>query len=156
MTYHPFRLQPRNQSRFRTLPSPTIFIKESTNHSNQEPIGRTRLDEFHKEKFWFEDPSALFSSLAILPSQYMTDAQRFNAMTRLILVIAILLFFIPVASWILFLICGVILLFLIYSLTSMRQRSQRIEPKIENYRCLVHEVIERPKQNRRKFSLIPR
>lgn len=103
-------------------------------------------------KFWIEDPTVLLRNFAIIPNAQMTEAERFNAMTRLILIIALILFFIPVASWLVFLLCGVILLAVLYSATRTS--------KIENYRCeFRHKIPSHPQsqeKKRRKFSLRPR
>ena len=45
-------------------------------------------------KFWTQDPTVLFRNFAIVPNAKMTEAERFNAMTRLILIIALILFFV--------------------------------------------------------------
>lgn len=166
MTSRLYRLQPSNRSRHR---GSRILLGSSC------AVGKTRLDEQSelinrlavpsvpsvpsgqdrrdREKFWVEDPLSLFRSLAIIPRPEMTDAQRFNAMTRLILIIAILLFFIPIASWIVFLLCGLILLFLVYSVT---RRSRPSHVKIENYRCLARSSDIKEGRKKPKFSLISR
>lgn len=166
MTSRLYRLQPSNRSRHR---GSRILL------GSRCAVGKTRLDEQSelinrlavpsgpsvpsgqdrrdREKFWVEDPLSLFRSLAIIPRPEMTDAQRFNAMTRLILIIAILLFFIPIASWIVFLLCGLILLFLVYSVT---RRSRPSHVKIENYRCLARSSDIKEGRKKPKFSLISR
>ena len=44
------------------------------------------------EKFWLEDPAALFSSFSILPQDGMTQNQKLNALTRLSLILSLILF----------------------------------------------------------------
>lgn len=82
------------------------------------------------DKCWFEDPLSIFTSMTIVPSCGMTDAQRINAITRLIIVIAVVLFFIPLASWWIFLILGLILVGLIFWSTKVKTPTV-----VENYRC---------------------
>jgi hypothetical protein len=81
------------------------------------------------EKCWLEDPSSIFSSSNVMPNHSMNDAQRINAITRLIVLIAAFLFFIPIASWWKFLILGILLVLVIY------WTGKRSKGLVENYRC---------------------
>jgi hypothetical protein len=81
-----------------------------------------------REKFWLEDPSALFQQLTIIPNCGMTEAERLNAMTRLILVITLILYLLHFGSWLLFLILGLLLVIFLYYIN---KRSGRID----HYRC---------------------
>ena len=83
------------------------------------------------EKFWLQDWSVLFRNYTILPECGMQNAERLNAMTRLIFVIAIILAIIGVGSWLLFLILGLVLVVILWY--SCERKS-----KIENYRCRSH------------------
>ena len=128
-----FRLRPRNRPRLSKATSRAAERLEKTQtdggssgRPNTSSKHRRRLDEHgtqkqYQEPFWIQDPRVLCTSFVLLPSPVMTEAQRFNAMTRLILIITIFLFFIPLASWILFLICGIILLVILYSLRPSEQ-----------------------------------
>ena len=141
----------RKSSKDNPSPEP-IGISRSVNNSN--PTGPPGPPGNRSPpKFWVQDPTILFRNFAIVPNARMTEAERFNAMTRLILIIALILFFIPVASWLVFLLCGAILLAVLYSAT----RSS----KIENYRYEIHPKTHPPREEscqkkRRKFSLRPR
>lgn len=172
-----FRLRPRNRPRLSKATSRAAERLEKTQtdggssgRPNTSSKHRRRLDEHgtqkqYQEPFWIQDPRVLCTSFVLLPSPVMTEAQRFNAMTRLILIITIFLFFIPLASWILFLICGIILLVILYSLRSLRTTSSR--PKIDNYYCSFRNSsharqvssipsAQRSEEKRRKFSLVSR
>lgn len=93
----------------------------------------------NNEKFWLESPNSLYSKLSIFPHCGMTDCERLNAMTRLIVVIAVILFFIPLASWWLFLILGILLILGLYYI------SRTPKPNIiENYRCRYRQRRKRP------------
>ena len=59
-------------------------------------------------KFWIEDPSVLFQTLDIIPNQDMTEAERLNAMTRVVIIITAILFIIKFPLWWIFLIIGII------------------------------------------------
>lgn len=67
------------------------------------------------ETYWFKRPSELFRS-SIAPSTTMTNPQRLNALTRLIIVITIILLIVwPYdGHWWRFLICGLIIVFILY------------------------------------------
>lgn len=91
------------------------------------------------ERFWLEEPASLFKRLSLLPHCGMTDCERLNAMTRLIIVIAVILFIIPLASWWLFLILGIILIVGLYYM------SRTPKPNIiENYRCRYRQRHKKP------------
>lgn len=157
-----FRLRPRNRRSpseekvsFSPTPSSGLDVDNDVFFQPNDPSRRDdrknrRMDEDAttipadkgrgREPFWIQDPRALCMSFTILPSPEMTEAQRFNTMTRLILIITIFLFFIPLASWIIFLVCGIILLVIIYSLSSPR-------PKIDNYYCRFRKSAHKSQAN---------
>jgi hypothetical protein len=66
-------------------------------------------------EFWIKQPSELLS-LNLLPSSDMTDEQRLNSLTRLILVITAILFVVYYGTqyWWKFLLCGLGIVFLLY------------------------------------------
>ena len=105
------------------------------------------------EKFWLEDPTWLIRSLQIFPREGMYEAQRLNALTRLVIVIAIILIFVPLASWIIFLISGLVLIVILYWLS--RRNESDIEPEPsgirENYLCKDYFSV---KSNRRVYTSI--
>ncbi len=66
------------------------------------------------EKFWLENLSDLFRQVTILPNAEMTEEERLNAMTRLVIIISIVLLLFGYGSWILFLVLGVVLVIVLY------------------------------------------
>lgn len=67
------------------------------------------------EAFWLESPDSLFKSTRILPSCEMTKAERLNAITRLLLIAAVALFFITKSNlWLTVLITGLVVVTVIY------------------------------------------
>jgi hypothetical protein len=66
-------------------------------------------------EFWLTNPSQLCST-ELLPSSDMSDAERVNAFTRLILVITLILFFAFRGQdhWWKFLLCSLIIILLLY------------------------------------------
>jgi uncharacterized membrane protein len=89
-------------------------------------------------KFWIEDPGILVGDLTFLPDCEMSENGRLNAMTRLIIMISLVMFFFKVKSWYVFLICGLGLVILLYYGSLSREKMNqhgRHGQLIENYRC---------------------
>ena len=78
------------------------------------------------ERFWLEDPKALWLHWGILPNCQMTDAQRLNALTRLIILISLIMLLFGLCRWYLFLLLGLGLVIILWYTT-------RPKPIIENY-----------------------
>lgn len=78
--------------------------------------------------FWLNKPSEIFG-INILPSTTLTDAERFNALTRLILIITIVLlvFWRQEGHWWKFLLCGLGVLVLLYFGMRNRDRDYKHE-----------------------------
>lgn len=55
------------------------------------------------EKFWVEDPCSLVKDCRFFPTQSMTRDEKFNAITRLIIVIAIVMYLMDNSWWYVFL-----------------------------------------------------
>lgn len=99
-------------------------------------------------KFWLEDFGELFKNSTIFPNSSMTEVERLNSMTRLILVITLILYLLRIKSWLIFLIFGLILVIFLYY-TSNIQKSQRKERHIrkkentvyEHYKCARHSPV---------------
>jgi hypothetical protein len=84
------------------------------------------------ERFWLEDPSALFNSIEVRPLESATLNQNLNSMTRLIVVIAIVLAFLEQEYWLTVLIVGVLVIIFIYLL------------KLDNPQALIENFDEDP------------
>lgn len=74
-------------------------------------------------KFWFEDPSALFQTFDITPNVNMTDAERLNAMTRVIIIIAAVMFLVKFPAWWLFLCLGLIVVIVFWYIIKGREQT---------------------------------
>lgn len=72
--------------------------------------------------FWFEDPSALFQTFDIIPTNNMTDAERLNAMTRVIIIIAAIMFVVKFPAWWMFLIIGIIVVIILWYIIKSREQ----------------------------------
>jgi hypothetical protein len=79
-------------------------------------------------KFWLEDFCSLYSSMDCFPKKEMSQNQKLNAMTRLILVLSIVLYFIGKTWWLTFLILGLAVIIVI----------KYARRDIEGYSALAH------------------
>jgi len=59
-------------------------------------------------KFWVEDPCALFTELALFPTTDMSKAEKLNALARLAIVIAIVMYFMKYEHWFVFLVLSIL------------------------------------------------
>lgn len=59
----------------------------------------SRPQQNSDDKFWVEDPCILFNICNIFPTQVMTKNQKLNALTRLILIIAVIMYFTDNSWW---------------------------------------------------------
>ena len=71
-------------------------------------------------KFWFEEPSALFQTFDIVPNQDMTDAERLNAMTRVVIIITAIMFIVKFPLWWMFLVIGIITVIVLWYIVKGR------------------------------------
>lgn len=72
--------------------------------------------------FWFEDMSSLFKTIDIIPSESMTDAERLNAMTRVIIVISVIMFILKVPIWWFFLSMGLLVTVVLWYIMKGREK----------------------------------
>jgi hypothetical protein len=69
----------------------------STAELLNEDVPKVQKEE--GQKFWVEDLCVLFSPLTLIPTEKMTKNERLNALTRLVLVITAILFYIQYEYW---------------------------------------------------------
>ena len=77
------------------------------------------------EVFWVEAPTDLFRSLTLIPTTSQTTEERFNTLTRLVIVISLVLCLFRIKWWFAFLIVGILLLAIIYYNTVNREKIER-------------------------------
>lgn len=88
-------------------------------------------------KFWLEDPSALFNSMAFFPNENMTRDQKLNALTRLAILISGGLYWLQYPYWLTFLLVSVLgIVALKYSCKPERKEGFSIPP---TYQGINHE-----------------
>lgn len=64
----------------------------------------------NKTKFWLENPCKLISSFAIFPSETMTKAEKLNALTRLAIIIAAVMYFMKYEHTVTFFVIAVLVI----------------------------------------------
>jgi len=77
---------------------------------NIDNIDETLLNH---EPFWLDDPFVLFRNLEFIPNKHMTQAERLNALTRLLIIITIGLYMYDMESYKTVLIVGILLILLL-------------------------------------------
>lgn len=70
--------------------------------------------------FWLEDPTVLFQVTDIIPNNNMTNIERLNAMTRVIIIIAAIMFVVKFPLWWMFLVIGVITVIILWYILKVR------------------------------------
>lgn len=65
-------------------------------------------------KFWVENPCILMTDIVFFPTATMTREQKFNALTRLAIAIAVTMFVLDYKHWSTFLLVSVLILVVIY------------------------------------------
>lgn len=83
-------------------------------------------------KFWIKDPCILFSNPQIFPTQNMTKAEKLNALTRLVIIIAIGMYFLKYDNWMVFLLISLLVIILLYY-SSNRPSTKTSESKTEDF-----------------------
>lgn len=97
-------------------------------------------------KFWLEDPTILFKNFQLLPTIMMTQTERLNALTRLIIIITIVLFFMKISYWFVFLFLGIVIVIGLYQYSRENNKD-----KTEFYNCPLPK-IKKISKRRIKFK----
>jgi hypothetical protein len=124
-----------NQSVSSGSPGPPRPSRPSNQVNLQESTPSNPMSSW--EQFWLEDYRVLFQSPTFLPTNQMTEVQRLNTLTRLILLIAIILAIFHLGNWLLFLLLGLGLVILLYyaQRSPATPSSGPVESRTEHYRC---------------------
>lgn len=103
------------------------------------------------ERFWLEEPVSLFRSTTLIPQCGMTTAARLNALTRLVLLIALILYLFCIGQWWLFLLLGLLLVIVLYYLDQQSQNRYN-GVVVENYVCPTRQVHRYPVYTKPVYS----
>lgn len=111
-------LEIRNLKNFESIDSIPTNIRAKT----QIPEPKRNQSIYTPIAFWFEDPSAIFQTFDIIPNSNMTDAERLNAMTRVIIIISAIMFVIKFPAWWIFLVLGIIVVIILWFIMKSREQ----------------------------------
>lgn len=64
----------------------------------------------HEQKFWLDDPCCLFSDFELLPRKDMTTNEKLNALTRLVIIIAVVMYVMNYEYWFNFLVISLLII----------------------------------------------
>lgn len=78
-------------------------------------------------EFWLQEPCILFTDFVILPNKSMTKAEQLNALTRLVILATIILYFVGYKHWLTFLIATLLIIIFLNYLPCNSKSSQNIE-----------------------------
>jgi hypothetical protein len=88
--------------------------------------------------FWLQSPSSLFDDFTIIPNVHMDEDERFNSLTRLILLLTIILYFFSYKHWLLFLIIGIIVIIFLWKNRNMSVKIKGFQAKKKNLHSVDH------------------
>lgn len=78
-------------------------------------------------KFWVNDPCILLTDFNLIPNSSLTQNEKLNALTRIVLIVSIIMYFIEYKQWYLFSIIGLLMILLI-KLSDSKQEGFSIPP----------------------------
>jgi len=85
------------------------------------------------EPFWINKPQVLFTNCNIIPTTDMTGAERLNALTRLLLIITIVMYFMGYDQYFTVLALGIILIFILRGQQSKDRQHENFSPRRGNH-----------------------
>lgn len=102
-----------------TVPPPFLDVRWDEIINNPDV---DRITPMIPSDFWFENPSTLLRNFDVMPQSDMNDAERLNAMTRMVIIIAIIMFVAQFQLWWLFLALGLITVIALWYLVKSREQ----------------------------------
>lgn len=94
-------------------------------------------------KFWIKDPFILLNDLVLFPVADMCRSEKFNALTRLVLIIAVIMYFMKYKHWFNFLIISILVVVV------LKYAGEK------NCPCKQKEELEKKKKVVEHFSVVP-
>ncbi len=83
-------------------------------------------------KFWVEDLCVLFTDLKLFPTIEMSKTEKLNALTRLAIIIAIIMYFMTYEHWFVFLVLSILVIVVLNYAGSSTLENSRKDKKSEN------------------------
>jgi hypothetical protein len=124
---------------------------DSTQHINASlpPKIIKQLPIPHKppdNTFWIDNPLILFNNFEVIPQPNMSAARRFNAMTRIIIVIAAIMFICKFPAWYIFLGLALIVIIILWFILHGRDRNSQEYLRKPSTKRPILVPITQPKQ----------
>lgn len=125
--------------------------------NNKDNLLLNEVNEKHKMlnnnvKFWIEDPSILFQTFEIIPHDDMSISERLNAMSRVIIIIALGLFMLKFEGWWILLLLGLMIIIIIWYV--LKDRETQISINQRSYIRKPHRQIIQPINTKRESTNI--
>jgi hypothetical protein len=98
------------------------------------------------KKFWLRNPGALFSSVQIVPTNDMNLAQQMNALTRLMILIFLIMFFMGFKYSIHFFVASVLFLIILYYIQKSSMSKNACTENYGNRQKIVEKYMPPPKK----------
>lgn len=109
-----------------------------------------------RDTVWMDNPAILFENCILLPNSTMTNAERFNALTRTIILISCIMFLVKCPLWWLFLVAGLMLIIFLWYIIKVYERPPPPQP-INRPRSRPIIIPVQPKQKPAPIiNLVPR
>lgn len=79
-------------------------------------------------EFWIDDPKKLFQTWEIVPNDAMSEGERLNAMSRVIIIVSVIMLFARFPAWWIFLLLGLLVVVVLwYTIKGRVERDKQIE-----------------------------
>lgn len=111
-------------------------------------VNKYRIKKMSSTKFWLQDPCVLFMDFAFIPTKDMSRIEKLNALTRLVLIISVVMYFLKYKQWSTFLVCGILLVIVIYCMDDPKRKAEVNEDSVTTIPSADEDVVE-------GFSIVP-
>lgn len=97
-----------------------ISLHSINNFDNKRIVNNYKTDlkfdiyDTDEIKFWIYDPTVLFQKIDICPSEEMTNAERLNSMTRVVIIITLVMFLLKFDLWMVFLLLSLFSIIIVW------------------------------------------
>lgn len=126
--------------------TPSFVDPEWNKYMNVNKISnRQSRPPYTSINFWFENPSELFSTFDLIPNADMNNAERLNAMTRVIIIISAIMFAFKFPVWWIFLGLGMIIIIILWYI--IKGQEELYADQIRRQREYLRKPILRPVNN---------
>ncbi len=105
--------------------------------------------------FWIENPCKLFTSFAIFPSNDMSKAEKFNALTRLALIISMIMYFMRYKHTVTFLVMAILVIVALNYSNEERYNGKVKNGCLDGIKLTEPSQLETDTRNIEEFTIVP-